>query len=425
MIDLNKVRENIVEYKEICKNKNKDVDVDKVLKLDDSRKELQQKIDSLKHQQKEFAAKKDYDSAKNLKWEIQEIESEYSTVYGEYIELLKMLPNFVHEDTPIWKTEEENVVIKTVWDITKFDFEPKDHEEIGKIYDIIDKETASKVSGARFTYLKGDLVLMQMAIIQYVFATLWNKEIIQKIIKEKWLNISDLPFRPILPPAILSMEVMDRMWRLHPMDDRYCLHEDKQVFNGSAEHTMWPMFMDHMFEEKDLPIRYVGYSSSFRREAGTYWKDTKWILRMHQFDKLEMEVFSTSDTSLQEQELIVWLQEYMMQELKLPYQLVLKCTADMGSIDYRAIDVETWMPWQWKYRETHTSDNMTDYQARRLNTKVKREDWAKEFVHMNDATAFALGRAMIAIIENYQTKDWKIKIPEVLREYMGGKEYIW
>jgi len=214
---------------------------------------------------------------------------------------------------------------------------------------------------------------------------------------------------------------MDRMGRLHPMDERYCLPEDKQVFNGSAEHTMWPMFMDHMFEEKDLPLRYVWYSPSFRREAGTYGKDTRGILRMHQFDKLEMESFALPETGFEEQELIIWLQEYMIQALKLPYQLILKCTADMWSIDYRAIDVETYMPGQWAYRETHTSDYMTDYQARRLNTRVKKENGDKEYVHMNDATAFALWRIMIAIIENNQQKDGTIKVPEVLVPYMGKK----
>ncbi len=424
MIDLKKVREDVDWYKALCKNKKKNLDVDLLLNLDDKRKEFQQKIDVLKHQQKELAAKKDYEWAKSLKWDIQKLDEEYNIVYSEYIVLLKSMPNFIHPDTPIWKTEDDNVIIKTVGDLPKFDFDIRDHEEIGKLNDTIDKETASKVSWARFTYLKGDVVLLQMSIIQYVFATLWNEDIIKKIIDDKKLNIKSTPFRPILPPAILNMDVMDRMWRLHPMDDRYCLPEDNQVFNWSAEHTMWPMFMDHMFAEKDLPVRYIWYSSSFRREAWTYWKDTKWILRMHQFDKMEMEVFSTWETSGDEQELIVWLQEYMMQDLKLPYQLVLKCTADMWSIDYRAIDIETRMPWQWKYRETHTSDNMTDYQARRLNTKVKRDTWDKEFVHMNDATAFALGRAMIAIIENNQTVDGKIKVPDVLRKYMGDVEFI-
>jgi seryl-tRNA synthetase len=423
MIDIKKIRENLEDYKIVCKNKNKAVDVDKLLYCDDQRKILQKKIDDLKFQQKELGEKKDYEWAKTLKSEIQIIETEYTSILQEFNDLLLSMPNFYHPNTPIGKDEKENVVTRSWWDVPKFDFPVKDHEELGKMRDIIDKETASIVSGARFAYIKWDLVLMQMGIIKFVFDTLWNQKIIQKIIKAKKLNIKDTPFVPVLPPVIMSMEVMEKMWRLHPMDERYCLHEDKQVLIGSAEHTMWSMYMDRLFEEKALPIRLIGYSTAFRREAWTYGKDVKGIIRVHQFDKMEMEIFSTPETGGDEQELIVWLQEYMMQTLGLPYRVVECCTGDMWDIDYRHVDIETYMAGQWTYRETHTSDWMTDYQARRLNTKVKKEDWSKEFVHMNDATAFAMGRIMVAIVENNQQADGSIKIPEVLVPYMG-KQYI-
>jgi len=167
-------------------------------------------------------------------------------------------------------------------------------------------------------------------------------------------------------------------------------------------------------------LRYIGFSTAFRREAGSYGKDTKGILRVHQFDKLEMESFSLPENSLKEQDFIVAIQEYLMQSLKLPYQVVAICTGDMGGPDYRQIDIETWMPGQNKYRETNTSDLMNDYQSRRLNTKVKRKDGKTEFVHMNDATAFAIGRTLIAIIENGQQADGSVVIPEVLRKWMPG-----
>jgi len=424
MIDLNKVRKNLEEYQKVCKAKNIKIDVDKVLKLDDERKVLQQQIDKLKYQQKEFGNQKEFDKAKALKTEIQSIEEQYKQTKEDLQKIHLIMPNFMHPDTPIGSSDDDNTIIKKVGEPKNFDFEVQDHQTIGEKNDRIDKETASKVSGARFAYIKGELALLQMALINHTFQTLGNKDIIQQIITEKKLNIPNKPFTPILPPAILKMEVMDRMGRLYPMDDRYCLPEDKQVFNGSAEHTIGPMYMDHIFEEKDLPVRYIGYSSSFRREAWTYGKDTRGIFRMHQFDKLEMESFSLPEQGEQEQKLIIGLQEYLVQSLELPYQVVLKCSGDMGAIDYRGVDIETWLPGQGKYRETHTSDWMTDYQARRLNTKVKKENGDKDFVHMNDATAFALGRIMIAIIENHQTQDGKVKIPQVLQKYMG-KEFIW
>ncbi len=423
MIDIKKVREDVAAYKQVCKNKNKDVDVDLMLSLDDQRRDLQKRLDDMKFQQKEFAAKKDFDWAKKLKSEIQKLELDYDKVVEEFNKLILTMPNFYHPDTPIGESEEKNVVIKVCWDIPKFDFDPKDHEELGKLWDIIDKETGAKVSWTRFTYIKWDLVLLQLAIMTFAFRILWDRKVIQKIIKEKKLKIQDTPYVPLLPPVIMKMEVMEKMWRLHPMDERYCLHDDKQVLVWSAEHTMWSMYMDKMFDESDLPVRMVGYSTAFRREAWTYGKDVRWIIRVHQFDKMEIETFSTPETWEQEQELIVWLQEYMMGLLKLPYRLIEGCTWDMWDIDYRHIDVDTYMAGQGSYRETHTSDFVTDFQSRRLNTRFKKNNWEKEFVYMNDATAFAMWRTMIAIIENNQQKDWTIKIPDVLVPYMG-KEYI-
>lgn len=425
MIDLKKVRDDVEGYKLICKNKLRpEIDVDHILSLDDQRKELQKKIDDLKFQQRQLAEKKNYEWAKALKSDVQQLEDSYTKIQEEITPLLLSMPNFYHLDTPIGKSEKENVVIKQWGKAPVFDFSILDHEDLWKKRDIIDKETASKVSGTRFCYLKWDLVLLQMAIMQFTFKTLGDEKLIEKIIKEKKLKLKSTPFRPVLTPQIISMETMNKMGRLYPMDERYCLHEDKQVLNGSAEHAMWPMFMDHMFQEEELPVRYIGYATSFRREAGSYGKDVKWIIRVHQFDKLEMETFCLWETSWDEQELIIGLQEYLIQQLSLPYQLILKCTADMWDNDYRAVDVETWMAAQWTYRETHTSDLMTDFQSRRLNTRVKRTNGEKEFVHMNDATAFAMGRIMVAIIENNQQKDGTIKIPEVLVPYMG-KKFIW
>jgi len=217
---------------------------------------------------------------------------------------------------------------------------------------------------------------------------------------------------------------LNRMARLEPQEDRYQVKEDDLFLAGSAEHTLGPIHMDETLKENELPKRYIGYGTAFRREAGTYGKDTKGILRQHQFDKLEMQSFTLPETSLDEQNFIIAIQEYMMRELGLHYQVVQICTGDMAIPDYRQIDIETWMPGQDSYKETHTSDLNTSFQSRRLNTKVKRADSKSEFVHMNDATLFAVGRTLIAIMENYQQEDGTIKVPVVLQPFMGGKDTI-
>ncbi|MAU34288.1 hypothetical protein CMN23_04135 [Candidatus Saccharibacteria bacterium] len=187
---------------------------------------------------------------------------------------------------------------------------------------------------------------------------------------------------------------------------------------------MGSMHANEILDEAVLPQRYIGYATSFRREAGTYGKDMEGILRMHQFDKLEMESFTTEADGLNEHLLMVAIQEYLLASLGLPYRVIQKCTADIGKPNARGIDMEAWLPGQQQYRETHTADYMTDYQTRRLNTRIRREDGSLELAHTNDATAFALGRAMIAIIENNQQADGTIVIPDVLRPYLGGRETL-
>jgi seryl-tRNA synthetase len=223
---------------------------------------------------------------------------------------------------------------------------------------------------------------------------------------------------------MIRPDVFKRMARLDPgqEEERYYLPKDDLYLIGSAEHTLGPLHMDETLKEEELPVRYIGFSPAFRRESGSYGKDVKGILRVHQFDKLEMESFTTPENSRKEQDFIVSVQEYLVQSLEIPYQVVSVCTGDMGGPDARQIDIECWMPGQGRYRETHTSDLMTDYQSRRLATKVKRKNGKTELVHMNDATAFAIGRILIAIIENNQTAEGKIRIPKVLQKYIGKEE---
>jgi seryl-tRNA synthetase len=227
-----------------------------------------------------------------------------------------------------------------------------------------------------------------------------------------------------MPPMMMRTEPYEATGRLKAEDVTYKLADDDLWLTASAEHTMCSMYMNEILEEADLPIRYIGYNTSFRREAGTYGKDTNGIVRLHHFNKLEMEIFSTPDTSIEEHLLLIAIQEHLTQQLEIPYRLIMKCTADIGTPNARGVDIDMWLPGQEIYKETHTADYMSDYQARDLKTRVRRTDGKLEFAHTNDATAFALERALAAIIENYQTKDGHIIIPSVLKPYFNGRTEI-
>ena len=435
MLDIKFIRENKEIVKEGAKKKLIDIDIEKLVGLDDERLKQLKEVEDLRSEinrvSNDIATEKDtikrnqlIEEMRSVKEDIKQKEEKLKATMEEWQKLMLQVPNVTSPDVPVGSDESRNVVIRSWGEKPVFDFKPKEHYEIGEKLGIIDNVTAAEVSGARFTYLKGDLVLMQFALLNLLLETLTNAEILEKIAKDKNLNINAKPFIPIIPPFMVKPNVYLKMARLDPKEDKYYLGADDMYLIGSAEHSLGPMHMNQIIDEKQMPIRYVGYSPAFRKEAGTYGKDTKGILRMHQFEKLEMETFCLPENSIQEQEFLVAIQEYFLQMLKLPYQVVMICTGDMGKPDFRQIDINTWMPGQNAYRETHTADLMTSFQSRRLNTKVKRTDGKTELVHMNDATICAMGRTLIAIIENYQQADGTVKIPEVLKKYMGGKEFI-
>jgi len=437
MLDISYIKEHRKFIIEVVKNKKIELDIDYLLSVYEKRQNLLQEIESLRadknivsEQMKLMSALSEEEKkvliqkGKDIKDKLSQLDSDFVKVGEIYSDLMYKVPNIYSDDTPIGLTEDENIVLRQVGEKPVFDFTPLEHWQLGKNLDLIDTEKSAEVSGARFAYLKGDLVLLQFALIQWVLSTLQNSTIIQESIHKLGLgNLSKKAYNPIIPPVLMKAEVMKRMGRLDPIDDRYQTTEDGLMLVGSAEHTLGPLHIDEILDYKQLPLRYVGYSTAFRREAGTYGKDMKGILRLHQFDKIEIEVFSDQDSGFAEQDLIVAIQEYFMQQLELPYQVVLKCTADMGTPDIRAYDIETWLPGQNQYRETHTSDYMGDFQSRRLQTRYKDIEGKRHFVHMNDATVFAIGRIIIAIMENYQQADGSIVIPKVLRSYLA-KEII-
>ena len=421
MLDIRFIKENKEIVEKAIKDKNAaPVDLDAVIRLYEERKVLQQELERINHSRKEAADSRNTEAGKKLKQEVQSVEEKLAKTEKDFVALMIQIPNIPSPDTPVGPDESGNKVLRQWGEKQKFSFKPKEHWELGKDLGIIDTETAGEVSGPRYAYLFGDLAIMQFALLKLCFDTLTNSETLKTIAGEAGISIDTKAFTPALPPVMMKSAVMNRMARLHPIDERYYFEKDDIVLVGSAEHTLGPIHMDKILDEKDLPIRYVGYSTAFRREAGSYGKDTKGILRQHQFDKVEMETFCRPEDSLQEQDFLVAIQEYLLRRLKIPHQAVIICTGDMSKPDYRQIDIECWMPGQNVYRETHSADLMQGYQARRLNTRVRRTDGKIEPVHMNDATVLAMGRTLIAIMENYQKADGSITIPEVLRGYMGN-----
>lgn len=431
MLDIQFVRDNPSLVKEKSKQKGYDVDIDRLLDLDKKRREILAHVEELRRQRNDLAegtkgqrpSEEQVSKGRQIKEDVAALEDQLALAEQEFLVLLKQVPNMPTEDTPVGASEEENKVVKTVGEPPHFDFQPKSHWEIGQAKGWIDKERAAKVAGARFVYLKGDLVLLEFALWQFALQKLSDQQVLTQIIASSGLNVSSKPFTAVLPPAVAKTDVYDATGRLNKEEQTYKLEGDDLWLNASAEHTMAPMHLGEIIEEADLPLRYMGYTTAFRREAGTYGKDMEGILRLHQFNKLEMESFSVAEASLEEHFFMVAIQEWLMQQLNIPYQVLLKCTADIGGPNARGVDIEAWLPAQNRYRETHTADLITDYQTRRMQTRVRRLDGSIQLVHTNDATVFS-ERPLVAIIENYQTKEGDVVIPEVLRPYMSGKERI-
>ena len=433
MLDIQFIRENKDTVAEKSRQKGYEVDLETLLERDAQRLDLLRAVEELRRQRnentetiKQAGGKPDQeliDKGKQIKVELAKREDMLRETEAEWLELLKKVPNMPLDDVPVGATEEENVVIREVGEKPAFDFEHKNHAQIAEPKDWIDKERAAKVAGSRFVYLKGDLVLLEFALWQFALHELTDEKLISRLVSENNLDLSTKPFVPVLPPAVAKTEVYDATGRLNKEEQTYKLAEDDLWLNASAEHTMAPMYMNEVVDEKDLPLRFVGYTTAFRREAGTYGKDTEGIFRLHQFNKMEMETFSTPESSLQEHFLMIAIQEHLMQQLKLPYRVLNKCTADIGGPNARGVDIDVWLPGQDSYRETHTADLITDYQTRRMNTRVRRADGTIEFSHTNDATAFS-ERPLVGIIENFQTKDGDVLVPEALQPYMQGKEII-
>lgn len=419
MIDLKDLRENTEKYTKGFAKKRVDVDVAHVLKLDEMYRAELVRVEDMRAEKnavskviptlKDSERQAKIEEMKRLGDKLAEGEERLNKLFVQLKEATDILPNIPHESVPEGQDENDNVVVRSHGDIPQFDFEPLDHIALGETLDIIDAETGAKVSGARFYYLKNEAVLLEFALVNWL---------LQKYVSKG--------FTPVTTPMLVKEDMMyatgffpadkNEIYKVNPgEDDLYLI--------GTSEVTLAGLHMFEPVAADQLPRRYVGFSSCFRREAGSYGKDTKGILRVHQFDKLEMFSYCAPDKSWEEHDFLLSIEEEILQELGLPYQVINICGGDLGAPAAKKYDCEVWIPTQGKYRELTSCSNCTDYQARRGKIRMKTEK-GTELVHTLNGTAMASTRTLIAILENYQQKDGSVKIPKVLQPFMNGQKEI-
>jgi seryl-tRNA synthetase len=413
MIDIKRILEEPELVAQNNERRGKDLDVSVVVELHQKRLSSIEEVQTLRTRGNEIAGKIPQASeeerpaliaeGKEIKGQVKAKEAALATVEEQLHAQLRQYPNILQEDVPLGTDESANETLREVGDRPEFGFEPKDHLDLGEALDIIDMNRATKVAGARFVYLKGDAVMLEFALLQYALT---------ELVKEG--------FVPVVPPHMVSTKAMGAMGYLERggEEEIYHLKNDDLVLIGTSEQAIGPMLMDEILDPAQLPLRYVGFSPCYRREAGSYGKDTRGIIRVHQFDKVEMFSFTDGASSKDEHEFLLEMQERLMKGLGLPYRVQKLASGDTGSPSSKTYDIETWIPSQKTYRETHSTSNTTDYQTRRLNTRIKREG-KNELAHALNGTAFAIGRILVAIIENNQQEDGSVVVPEVLQPWVG------
>ncbi|MEK7560615.1 MAG: serine--tRNA ligase [Patescibacteria group bacterium] len=421
MLDIKFIRENTEKVKENLARRGGNFDIDAIVAIDTERRRFATEVDRIRGEQNRASAEiktaqgrgreEKITRSRRIKEALATAEHALSEADIRLNTLLRGLPNLVGETVPVGADEKDNKILRVVGDLPRFDFVPRNYMYLASTLDLIDTERAAKVSGTRFGYLKNETALLEFALIQLAMD-----------------ELAPRGFHPIIPPVLIREEMMAGMGYIDSekdRDERYFLERDKLFLVGTAEQSLGPMHADEILREQDLPLRYAGFSSCFRREAGSYGKDTQGILRVHQFDKVEMFSFVLPELSEEEHKLLLDTEETLMQKLALPYRILALCSGDLAAPSAGTYDIEAWLPGQnsgkGEYRETHSTSNTTSFQARRLNIRVRRKNGEIQFVHMLNGTAFAMGRMIIAILENYQQADGSVLIPDALQKYMGMK----
>lgn len=415
MLDIKLIRENPDLIKQNCKNRMVDVDINRLLAVDKKIREISVKIEDLRAKRNTGSKSKPTDDEikkmKKLGDEIRELEGVQRPLTDEFKALILSVPNLTHPDVRVSDDEDDNPVLDTFMGPTDLKFDALDHVELAKKHDLIDFDRASKVSGAKFYYLKNELALMEFALIQYA---------LEMVMKHGFI--------PFSTPDLAKQEVLEGLG-FSPRGEStqvYNIEDTDLSLIGTAEITMGGYHMNEVLNKDDLPKKYVAVSHCFRTEAGSYSKYSKGIFRVHQFTKIEMFQYLLPENAEDEHANMLKIEREIFEGLGIPFRVVDHCTADLGGPAIRTYDLEAWMPGKpnkdggmGDWAEITSTSNCTDYQARGLNIKYKTSDGKKEYVNMLNGTAIAVGRAMIAIIENYQQKDGSIVIPEVLRRWIG------
>ena len=421
MLDPKILKENPQIVKDMLKARVSDFDFDGLLESDQKRRELIQQTDELRKKKNQIALeiaqkKKAGDDASSILEEMKKLSSELNLLESQqisneerYSKLAFSIPNLIHESVPIGPDETANKEIKKFGNIPNFDFEIKDHISISENLGIVDLERAAKVAGARFYYLKNDLVRLNQALIHYALDYLSEKE-----------------YSLVQPPYMINRESMEGAVITDDFEEVIYKIDDEDLFMiGTSEHAMAAMHSKEIVEGKELPLRYAGVSPCFRKEAGAHGRDQKGIFRVHQFDKIEQFVFARPEDSWKEHERMLEITEGFYQKLEIPYRVMLLSSGDMGKVSAKTYDIEAWMAGQNSYREIVSCSNCLDYQSRRLKIRFRdKTNEETQYLHTLNSTLIATTRVMVSIMENFQTKDGHIKIPHVLQPYMGNKKEI-
>ena len=421
MLDPKLIKEKPQLIRDMLKSRSVDFDLDSLIEFDQKRREFILKTDELRKKKNQLAleisqkkkAREDTSpilaEMKNISADLSKFELEQESIENKYSKLAMTIPNLVHESVPVGVDESANKEIRKWGKIPDFDFKVNDHIEISENLDLVDLERAAKVAGARFYYLKNDLVRLNQSLIHFGLDFLAKKE-----------------YSLVQPPYMINRKSMEGAVIADDFEEViYKVAEEDLFMIGTSEHAMVAMHSKEIIEGKDLPLRYAGVSPCFRKEAGAHGRDQKGIFRVHQFDKIEQFVFSRPEDSWKEHEKMLGVVEEFYQELEIPHKVMLLSTGDMGKISAKTYDIEGWMAGQNAYREIVSCSNCLDYQARRL--KIRFRDKTNEdtqYLHTLNSTLIATTRVMVSIMENFQTKDGHIRIPTALQSYMGNQKEI-
>ncbi len=416
MLDPRFVRDNIDIVKTSLNSRNYKLALNDFLKFEEERRSLQREADELKNKRnvvseeigKMRSQKQDASSLieemKGVSDAIKELDEKIRALEEKIEEFLLNVPNIPHESVPVGKDETENIELRKWGEPRQFDFEPLNHWDIGEMLGIIDFERAAKIAGARFSLTKGYGAKLERSLMNFMLD----------------LNTSK-GYKEVLPPIIVNRDSMRGTGQLPKFEmELFKIVDPEFYLIPTAEVPLTNIHRNEILNEKDLPIYYTAYTPCFRREAGSYGKDVRGLIRQHQFNKVELVKFVKPEDSFNELELLTANAEDILQKLGLPYRVVALCTGDIGFSAAKTYDLEVWLPGQQKYREISSCSNFTDYQARRANIRFKREGKkGTEFVHTLNGSGLAIGRTLVAVLENYQQKDGSVIVPEALRTYMG------